>query len=589
MAAKKPKIEIQFKGDVSQLRSSFKQAGDITGSLGFKFGGLMKSVGKLGGAFAGLYAIKQVAGFMMDAAKAAAADEQQSVILHKAISNLTGATKIQLDALDQYIDKTQLATGFSEDLLRPAMVKLTTATKDVAEAQDLLSVAMDTATARGAELDTIVTALSKAAMGNVTSLQRMGIETKDASGKAKDFKTILEDLRDAYGGATAAAADTLAGKTKRLGIAWGEVKETIGAALMPTIEKFADWALKNMPKIEKAVKELGDAFATAAKIAYTAWRFVRGAIEEAKYSLTHAPGVPQEEWGPQAIDKDSLHFEVLKDYSLNLQVLDGRMIALRYSAQYAGTSLEKITDGFKDSAWSLDDARDSVNKFASTIQDASDRMVGLFDQVVKGEGEATKSLDQFMAEQQGQIDKIVAFQSEAAQLIRDWGAEVGMQLVEQALSMGPDYVHGLIGADPGTVREAFALLRQYTSSDANGLGNYLAVLMHGIGYKAARALADGWASVPASAFAPKTLPVYGPNARGWAGGGLITRPQMALVGEAGPEAIIPLTKPARAQEVMQQAGLTTEVNLEPLIAEVRALRTDVQRTNTRIIRALAVA
>jgi hypothetical protein len=39
------------------------------------------------------------------------------------------------------------------------------------------------------------------------------------------------------------------------------------------------------------------------------------------------------------------------------------------------------------------------------------------------------------------------------------------------------------------------------------------------------------------------------------GGGIVTRPTTALVGEAGPEAIIPLTRPGRAAQVMQQAGI----------------------------------
>jgi len=39
-------------------------------------------------------------------------------------------------------------------------------------------------------------------------------------------------------------------------------------------------------------------------------------------------------------------------------------------------------------------------------------------------------------------------------------------------------------------------------------------------------------------------------------GGLITTPTYALVGEAGPEVVIPLSKPARAQQLMQQAGLS---------------------------------
>jgi hypothetical protein len=38
-------------------------------------------------------------------------------------------------------------------------------------------------------------------------------------------------------------------------------------------------------------------------------------------------------------------------------------------------------------------------------------------------------------------------------------------------------------------------------------------------------------------------------------GGVVKRAEMALIGESGAEAIIPLTKPRRARQVMQQAGL----------------------------------
>jgi hypothetical protein len=70
---------------------------------------------------------------------------------------------------------------------------------------------------------------------------------------------------------------------------------------------------------------------------------------------------------------------------------------------------------------------------------------------------------------------------------------------------------------------------------------------------------------------------------------VFSTPHLAAVAEEGPEAIIPLTKPGRAAQVMEQAGLANTVDLEPLLQEVRAMRTDLQRTNTRIIRALAGA
>lgn len=44
---------------------------------------------------------------------------------------------------------------------------------------------------------------------------------------------------------------------------------------------------------------------------------------------------------------------------------------------------------------------------------------------------------------------------------------------------------------------------------------------------------------------------------GFADGGIIRRPTVGLVGEAGPEVIIPLTRPARARQLADQSGLTS--------------------------------
>jgi TP901 family phage tail tape measure protein len=46
-----------------------------------------------------------------------------------------------------------------------------------------------------------------------------------------------------------------------------------------------------------------------------------------------------------------------------------------------------------------------------------------------------------------------------------------------------------------------------------------------------------------------------PRSGAFANGGIIDRPMRALIGEAGAEAVIPLTRPRRAAEIMRQAGL----------------------------------
>lgn len=54
----------------------------------------------------------------------------------------------------------------------------------------------------------------------------------------------------------------------------------------------------------------------------------------------------------------------------------------------------------------------------------------------------------------------------------------------------------------------------------------------------------------------------------YAEGGIIAHPTMALMGEAGPEVVIPLTKPARAAELMQQTGLAGMLTAQATVVNV---------------------
>jgi tape measure domain-containing protein len=53
----------------------------------------------------------------------------------------------------------------------------------------------------------------------------------------------------------------------------------------------------------------------------------------------------------------------------------------------------------------------------------------------------------------------------------------------------------------------------------------------------------------------QTGPSGGGGFQARAAGGLITRPELALIGEAGPELLLPLSRPARTQQLLSRAGL----------------------------------
>jgi hypothetical protein len=138
-----------------------------------------------------------------------------------------------------------LATGVADDELRPALGRLVRSTGDITQAQDLLSTALDVATATGKPLETVANALGKAYDGNTAALGKLGIGLSAAELKTMDFTQVQGKLSELFGGAAARNADTYAGRIARMQVAFDEAKETIGFALLPILEKMMNFINQN--------------------------------------------------------------------------------------------------------------------------------------------------------------------------------------------------------------------------------------------------------------------------------------------------------------------------------------------------------
>ena len=179
------------------------------------------------------------------ATKAAAEDAKAQQLLALALRNSTGATDAQIAANEKYIATTERAAAVSDEQLRPALANLVRATGNVTQSQQLLNLALDISAATGRDLESVSIALAKAANGQATALQRLGVPLDEAMVKTKDFEGIVSTLTDTFGGAAAAAADTFEGRMKRVAIAIDNTKENIGNALIPILERL-------LPIVDKA-------------------------------------------------------------------------------------------------------------------------------------------------------------------------------------------------------------------------------------------------------------------------------------------------------------------------------------------------
>lgn len=210
-----------------------------------------------------------------DSIKAATDDAEAQALLARQLRASALASDATIAATERFISKTSMAAAVTDDELRPALARIVTATGEVNEAQDLLSIALDVSAATGKDLTSVSEALAKGFAGNLKPLGALSPELKTLIKDGGDFSDVLRILEGNFKGAADTAANTAAGGMRRLSISIGEAKESLGAAFLPVLEAalpqlqaFANWAMEN-PALLKNVA-LGIGGITAATIALNA-------------------------------------------------------------------------------------------------------------------------------------------------------------------------------------------------------------------------------------------------------------------------------------------------------------------------------
>ena len=267
--------------DVS-ASSAIKGVGDTAKSTSES----IKDAGKAAGiAFAAISA-----GALL-AAKSAAEDEQSSTQLANTLKNVTGATDATVKSVEDYINKTTLATGIADDKLRPAFQRLIMSTKDVGEAQKLSNLAMEIATAKHIDVQAAANALAKAHDGNMGALKRLGVSLDETTVKNKDFGAAVVELGDQFKGSLAANADTAAGKMAIMSNSLNEAKESVGYALLPALTSLTAVFQKIAPFIQEHADLIGKAVLVVG--ALTGAIMLAGAAVKAYETITKAMAIAQ--------------------------------------------------------------------------------------------------------------------------------------------------------------------------------------------------------------------------------------------------------------------------------------------------------
>lgn len=243
--------------------------------------------------------VAAVGDFLGESAKAAVEDRKSQVLLANQLKNTTGASKSQIAAVEKHIGALEQLSGVADDNIRPAFAQLTRSTGSVTQATKLSGLAMNIAAGTGKNVSTVAMALGKAYNGNTTALKKLGVPMSDSMKNAQTYSKGLQDvakytaiaarttgkdhaaalkklsekqtevnnaakagidwqkdLAKSFDGAAKKAAD--ADPYAKLALAMDNIKEAVGSALLPILDKLAGWLTSVVPTIQNFFSQLND-------------------------------------------------------------------------------------------------------------------------------------------------------------------------------------------------------------------------------------------------------------------------------------------------------------------------------------------
>ena len=263
-------IAAEFTGN-----KAFKQAETSTDKLTKGIKSLAKTLGVAFGA-------QQVLAYGKASIKAAAEDEKAQKQLALALKNVG----LGRDAAtsEGFIQKLEKEFGILDDNLRPAYQQLAVATRDTAESQKLLQLALDISASTGKDLGSVTSALSKAFLGNNTALSKLGVGISKADLKSKSFQEITAELSKTFAGSATQSANTFQGSIDKLSVASNNAKEIIGQGLIAALQGLSE---------EDGINDLTadiEGFATEVSKAIQAVGLLLGLLKSAPELLAKAGG-----------------------------------------------------------------------------------------------------------------------------------------------------------------------------------------------------------------------------------------------------------------------------------------------------------
>jgi hypothetical protein len=517
--------------------------------------GFNKTLTKLGAAVGVAFSVQQVVQFGKASVKAFANSQREAVLLNSSLKNLGLA--FASPQITNYIKEIGRLYGVTGEQAVPAMQALLSATGSVTKSQELMNTALNVSADTGIGVTEVAKGLSQAFLGNRKALTQYNTGLTKAELQTKTFDDILSIIDKRMAGEAAAAAGTFSGQMLILTENATQAKEVIGkgiidalktlsgdtttADLADTMGRLADNTARSLRETAKFIKAISTPidFATDSLLAYInktqkyADLFFTGdpsgffkkpnaAATKPKLIAQLSPAERRQAAAAaaDAAKRASALRKIEKDRLDNL-----KKIAAEKAKQLA---LDKLSAFLNGANKLFDIDRIQLAAAAANKQTEEDRVrirlkteiMDLEEAIAEGNVKAAASFANMITQDAALLGQLRGDAFKFGDIPNPFTAWlITLQQLLAAL--------GAVVTIPNTIIPPIASIVPGTTPGQTGIPGMGGIASPGYGL-------GGYTAPPAFSGSYNGLRL--------ASGGIVTDPTMALIGEAGPEAVIPLGK-----------------------------------------------
>jgi hypothetical protein len=219
-------VEINITADPKNAQAGFKSTQTAFGKMADGIKRHRKAIG------VGLSAIGAgITALGVSAVKSAQEEAIGIAQLDVALKNVGTSYDSQAAAIERVIAAQQNKTNFGDEAQREALMGLISVSGDYEAAMAALPAVLDLAAGKGMDLGAASTLVARAIGGETSALKRYGIEVEKGAGATEVISAIMAK----FGGQAEAAADPMVQLKNRV----GDLQQEFGKALMPALTTMA--------------------------------------------------------------------------------------------------------------------------------------------------------------------------------------------------------------------------------------------------------------------------------------------------------------------------------------------------------------